>query len=300
MTDLPSSVRLTTGRGGLPVLAVDGPAARGEIYLHGATVTDWTPAGADPVLWVSPSARFAPGTAIRGGVPICFPWFGALAGHPESASHGFARLRDWSLAGAEDDGENVTVRLRLTDDEATRSSAWPHRFEAVYTVAFGSRLSLALQVTNLGDHEVVIEEALHTYYGVQDIRAAEVTGLEGAPFYDRLTGPGPEPGETAPVRFGSETDRSYLGTTAATTIRDAGAGRSVLITKGGSAATVVWNPWVDKARAMSDFGDDDWKRMLCVEVANLGETAIRLAPAGSHTMSATFELRPGPDAKETP
>ena len=299
MTDLPSSVRLTTGRGGLPVLLVDGPAARGEIYLHGATVTDWTPAGRDPVLWVSPAAQFTRDTAIRGGVPICFPWFGALAGHPQAPSHGFARLSDWTLAGAQDDGENVTVRLRLTDDEATRSSAWPHPFEAVYTVVFGSRLTLALEVTNRGSHEVVIEEALHTYYRVHDIRAAEVTGLEGAAFSDRLAGPGPEAGEPGPVRFGSETDRTYLGTTAATMIRDPGAGRCVAISKDGSAATVVWNPWIDKARAMGDFGDDDWQRMLCVEVANIGQTAIRLAPSGSHTMSATFELRPDPDAKET-
>jgi len=300
MTDLPPSVRLTTGRGGLPVLLVDGPAARGEVYLHGATVTGWTPAGQDPVLWVSPTAQFSAGTAIRGGVPICFPWFGALAGHPQAPAHGFARLSDWSLAGAQDDGENVTVRLRLTDDEATRSSAWPHRFEAEYTVVFGSRLTLSLQVTNLGDHEVVIEEALHTYYRVDDIRAAEVTGLEGAAFHDRLAGPEASPGEPGPVRFGSETDRIYLGSTAAATIRDPGAGRAVVITKDGSAATVVWNPWIDKARAMSDFGDDDWQRMLCVEVANIGRTAVRLPPAGSHTMSATFELHPDPDAKETP
>jgi glucose-6-phosphate 1-epimerase len=300
MTDLPSSVRLTTGRGGLPVLMVDGPAARGEVYLHGATVTGWTPAGRDPVLWVSPNAQFTRDTAIRGGVPICFPWFGALAGHPEAASHGFARLSDWSLAGARDDGENVTVRLRLTDDEATRSSAWPYRFEAVYTVVFGSRLSLALQVTNRDSREVVIEEALHTYYRVQDIRAVEVTGLEGAAFHDRLAGPGATPGEPGPVRFGAETDRTYLGTTAATTIRDPGAGRSVVIAKEGSAATVVWNPWIDRARAIGDFRDDDWQRMLCVEVANIGRTAIRLPPDGSHTMSATFELSPDPDAKETP
>lgn len=297
MVALPASVRLGAGRGGLPVLLVDGPAARAEIYLHGATVTGWTPSGRDQVLWVSSASRFTREGAIRGGVPICFPWFGAQAGHPGSPSHGFARLSQWSLVAVRDDGQDVTVRLRLTDQDATGASAWPHRFEAVYTVVVGSRLSLALQVTNLSDETVSFEEALHTYFDVRDICAAEVTGLEGAAFYDRLAGPGPVPGEPGPVRFVSETDRIYLGTGASTMVRDVKAGRSVLISKDGSDATVVWNPWVDKARAMDDFGDDEWKQMVCVEVGNIRDATIHLAPGASHTMMTTFEVLPMTDSE---
>jgi len=289
MGALPASVRLEAGRGGLPVLLVDGPSAKAEIYLHGATVTDWTPRGRGPVLWVSSASRFTGDAAIRGGVPICFPWFGAQAGHPESPSHGFARLSEWSLVGAEEDGEGVIVRLRLTDENATGASTWPHRFEAVYTVAVGSRLSLALQVTNRGDEAVIFEEALHTYLDVRDIGATEVSGLEGTPFYDRLAGPEPVPGEPDPVRFRSPTDRIYLDTRARTTVRDGEARRAVLISKRGSDATVVWNPWIDDARAMADFGDDEWRRMVCVEVCNIRDAAVRLAPGESHTMVATFE-----------
>jgi len=292
MAALPASVRLKTGRGGLPVLLVEGPAARAEIYLHGATVTEWTPRGRGPVLWVSSASRFTQDVAIRGGVPICFPWFGEQAGHPESPSHGFARLSEWSLVGAEDDGEDVIVRLRLTDDDTTGASAWPHRFEAVYTVVVGSRLSLALHVTNRSDDAVIFEEALHTYLDVRDIRTTEVSGLEGTAFYDRLAGPEPVSGEPDPVRFDSPTDRIYLGTRARTTVRDATAGRSVLISKDGSDATVVWNPWIDNARAMDDFDDDEWKRMVCVEVCNIRDVAVRIAPGGSHAMVATFELSP--------
>jgi len=310
MIALPASVSLTTGRGGLPVLRVDGTAARGEIYLHGATVTDWTPAASSPVLWLGSASRFATDTAIRGGVPICFPWFGARPGHPQAPSHGFARLSEWSLVVAEDDGRDVTVRLRLTDDEQTRDSAWPHRFEAVYTVVFGARLSLSLRVTNLGDEAVVFEEALHTYLAVRDIHAVEVSGLEGAAFHDRVTGPTggraatgePEPatGEPGPVRFTSETDRTYLDTTATTAVHDTQAGRSVVISKEGSAATVVWNPWIERARALSDFGDDDWKTMVCVEACNVGDAAIQLSPGASHTMAATLELDPDPITRSTP
>ena len=292
MSALPGSVRLETGRGGLPVLRVVTPAARAEIYLHGATVTQWTPAGRDPVLWVSSASRFTRDSAIRGGVPICFPWFGARAGHPESPSHGFARLSEWSLVAAEDDGDEVTVRLRLTDDDATGASAWPHRFEANYTVVVGSRLSLALQVTNTSDEAVIFEEAMHSYLEVRDIRATEVTGLEGTAFNDCLALPGPVPGEPDPVRFASETDRLYLDTRANTTVRDVETGRSVLISKGGSDTTVLWNPWVDNARAKDDLGDDEWQRMVCVEVCNIRDAAVHLAPGGSHTMVATFELSP--------
>jgi D-hexose-6-phosphate mutarotase len=289
---LPSTVRYETGRGGLPVLRVDGAAARAEIYLHGATVTEWTPRGREPVLWVSSASRFTGDAAIRGGVPICFPWFGARAGHPESPSHGFARLSQWSLVDAHDDGEDVTVRLRLTDSQATGAGAWPHRFEAVYTVVVGSRLSLALTVTNRGEDVAVFEEALHTYLGVCDIRATQVSGLQGAAFYDQLAGPGPEPGESDPVRFGAETDRIYLGTRAPATVRDDEAGRSVLIEKDGSETTVVWNPWIDKAQALPDFGDDEWRRMVCVEVSNIGAAAVRLGPGASHTMAAIVGLSP--------
>jgi D-hexose-6-phosphate mutarotase len=252
------------------------------------------------VLWVSPASRFAHDCAIRGGVPICFPWFGAQSGHPESPSHGFARLSQWSLLGAEEDGDDVIVRLCLTDSDATGASAWPHPFEAVYTVVAGSRLSLSLQVTNRGGEEVVFEEALHTYFQVRDIHATEVAGLEGAMFHDRRAGPGPQAGEPGPVHFASETDRIYPGTTASTAILDTGGGRSVVISKDGSESTVVWNPWAGKARSMDDFPDDGWRRMVCVEVCNIRDDAVRLPPGGSHTMSATFELHPDAEAKERP
>jgi glucose-6-phosphate 1-epimerase len=312
---LPSSIRLETGRGGLPVLRIDGPAARAEIYLHGATVTGWTPHGCEPVLFVSSASRFSPDAAIRGGVPICFPWFGARSGHPDSPSHGFARLSQWSLVGANDDGQDVTVRLRLTDGDATGASAWPHPFEAVYAVVIGSRLTLALTVTNRGDAPMVFEEALHTYLAVRDIGTTDVTGLEGTAFHDSLDGPfplpvpagsdslrrepgqrpgeaDPVPGEPGPVRFAAETDRIYLDTGGSTmTVRDLEDGRSLLIGKDRSGTTVLWNPWIDKATRLPDFGDDEWRHMVCVEVSNIREAAVSLAPGESHTMTAVFEER---------
>jgi glucose-6-phosphate 1-epimerase len=285
---LPASVRIGPGEGGLTVVRVAGRAGSAEIYLHGAQVTSWTPAGGQPVLWMSAASRFQPDAAVRGGVPICFPWFGGNAGAPSAPAHGFARLSEWEFADAREAGDDVVLAFRLTDTPATRASAWPHRFEARYTVTVGARLTLALRVTNRDDAAVAFEEALHTYLRVGDVRDTTVGGLEGAPFLNQLAGLAVET-ETGPVRFTAETDRIYQGSAAPTTVAD-GSGRSVGIRTDGSRSTVVWNPWVAKAALISDFGDDEWTGMVCVESANIRSDAIRLEPGQSHTMTAVFEV----------
>jgi glucose-6-phosphate 1-epimerase len=286
--ELPSSVELGHGPGGLAVARVYAPGGTAEVYLRGAHVTDWTPTGGTPVIWMSEQSEYAPGVPLRGGVPICFPWF---AGHPTDAtapSHGFARLADWQLVEAREAGDDVVLVLVLTDSDATRSSAWPHRFEARYTVTVGAELGLSLTVTNRDSEAVTFEEALHTYLAVADIRQTTVAGLEGAPFTDRLTGP--RPAEDEPVRFAAETDRIYQATTATTTVTDAATGRAITIAKNGSASTVVWNPWIDKAAAMADFGDNEYTGMVCVETCNIRDDAITLAPGASHELSVSYSV----------
>jgi glucose-6-phosphate 1-epimerase len=286
--ELPSSVELGQGAGGLTVARVFGPAGTAEVYLRGAHLTAWTPAGGTPVIWMSEHSEFAPGVPLRGGVPICFPWFGGLPTDAAAPSHGFARLADWQLVEAREAGDDVVLVFVLTDSEATRSSAWPHAFEARYTITVGAELSLALRVTNREAEPVGFEEALHTYLAVADIRQTEVGGLEGAPFTDRLSGP--RPAESNPVRFTAETDRIYQDTTAETTVTDAATGLMITIAKQGSASTVVWNPWIDKAAAMADFGDDEYTGMVCVETCNIRDDAITLAPGASHEMSVRYSV----------
>lgn len=290
MSTLSPSVRLETGQGGLPVVRVTAAAASAEIYLHGAHVTSWVPRGQQPVVWLSAASRFEADAAIRGGVPICFPWFGARAGHPEAPMHGFARLSDWELVEAHDEGDVVIVQLRLSDSEATRASAWPFMFEATFTVAVGAQLSMTLDVANRDSAEFTFEEALHTYLAVGDIHATEVSGLEGTPYIDRVAGPDALPGESGPVRFAGLTDRIYLGTTARATVRDPAGGRLIGISKDGSDTTVVWNPWIDNARAMADFGDDEWTGMVCVETCNVRDAAVLLEPDQSYTMTARLDV----------
>ena len=284
--DLPDGVRLEPGNGGLTKVVVATPLATAEVYLHGAHVTHFEPAGQPPVLFLSGQSRFEPGKAIRGGVPICFPWFGPLDGNPKAPAHGFARTAGWTLTAATRDAADVvTLRLELSGDE-DRAADWPHAFRAEYAVTVGRELSLALAVHHVRGEPFLYEAALHTYLAVGDVRQASVTGLENTPYLDKTLGGREQPGIGDPIRFTGETDRVYLDTTAACTADDPVTGRKITVEKSGSASTVVWNPWVAKAQALSDFGDDEWPGMLCIETANIGGSAVTLGAGQSHTMAA--------------
>lgn len=271
----------------LPVLHVRGPVADAVVHLQGAQVSAWAPHGEGPVLWTSPRARLEPGVAVRGGVPLCFPWFGAHPADPTAPAHGFARTARWELLDATDEGEDVVVRLALADDLLTRTSAWPHRFAAVCTVRVGRTLGVALEVTNRDDHEVSVEAALHTYLAVTDVRRTTVAGLEGTAYLDKPSGGGERTGEPGPVRFDGEVDRVYLGTRATTTVDDGA--RRLSVAKSGSATTVVWNPGPQRGAAMADVGDA-WPGFVCVEAAAVGDDAVRLAPGASHVLATEIAV----------
>ncbi len=287
---LPLGVSVGPGNGGLGRVQVKTPRVQGEIYLHGAHVTAWQPEGQVPVLWVSRESQFKSSAPIRGGVPICFPWFGAHATDASAPAHGFARLRQWRLTDAAADGDRVELRFGWRDDDETRRSSWPHAFAAEYRVSFGERLSLSLDVANTGAAPFEFEAALHTYFAVSDIRQVTVTGLSGTEFLDKVQGFARQRQGDAPIAFAGETDRIYLDTEAACTIHDAALRRRITVAKHGSLSTIVWNPWIAKARAMPDFGDDEWPGMLCVETANVRDRAVRLEPGSHHTMAAHVHL----------
>ena len=272
---------------GLVRCDIQTPLARAQVYLHGAHVTLFQPAGAEPVLFLSRQSHFSPGKAIRGGVPICFPWFGPLAGHPEAPMHGFARRMEWDLDSvtAAPTGE-VRLTLSLTASDATRAH-WPHDFILRHAIDIGASLSMALTVENTGAEPFTIEEALHTYLAVGDVREVEVAGLEHAAYLDKTDGFKTKSLTAEPLRFTGETDRVFPGHTAACTLHDPLLRRRLLIEKSGSDTTVVWNPWIAKAAAMADFADDEWPQMLCIETANTGANAVTVAPGAQHTMRAT-------------
>lgn len=278
-------VTFAPGQGALPRVSISTPAAEAHVYLHGAHVTHYQPRGGQPVLFMSGKSHFAAGKAIRGGVPIIFPWFGnhpSLAGAP---AHGFARSLPWDVRDVKRQGDVIDVTFSLTPSEATRK--WlPAAFDALYTVSVGPVLALTLQVRNEASWPLVFEEALHTYLAVADVRNCSIEGLSGRTFIDKVDGTKRKVQEAGPMKITGETDRVYLDTTDTVTVSDPGTGRRIVLSKQGSASTVVWNPWADKAKAMSDFGPDEWPRMLCIETANAADNRITLAPGGRHTMRA--------------
>lgn len=289
-TSLPPSVRLEPGEGALPRLDVSNAQARTQIYLQGAHVAAWQPVGQAPALWVSRDSAWQTDKPIRGGIPICFPWFAAHATDKTAPGHGYARLAEWTLIEAADESAGATrLAFRLTQP-ASPWPLWPHQFEATYRVSAGTVLAIALEVRNTGTDAFTFEEALHTYFGVHYVREIGITGLEQTVYLDKVDGMARKTESTDPIRFTGETDRIYLNTEGACTIHDPGRQRRIRIDKTGSNSTVVWNPWIGKARAMPDFGDLEWPEMVCVETCNVNAHAVTLAAGGTHTMTARFEV----------
>ncbi len=274
------------GQGGLRRLAIRTPQADAEIYLHGAHVTHFQPRGQKPVLFMSGKSWFEPGKPIRGGVPICFPWFGARQDGQPGPAHGFARLMEWELVSAEQASDGIVeVRLRLVSSDATRA-LWPGEFEVEYRVRISTTLGLELRVKNTGNQPLRIEEALHTYLAVGDARQVSIEGLAGASYFTAVGTPRTETEGAAPIPIIAETDRVYLGTQATCVAHDPAWQRRLVVEKTGSNATVVWNPWIAKAKAMPDFGDDEWPSMLCIETCNVRQNAVTIAPGQSQAMGA--------------
>ena len=287
---VPGVASFEAGRGGLTRLAITCPACVAELYLLGAQVTHWCPAGGQPVLWVSRHSRFVQGSAIRGGVPICSPWFGAYGRDEGAPLHGFVRLMEWeveSVAATDDGGVAAALKVRFAQ---TASPVWPELFELRYRVEAGTSLTMNLETRNLGARDLEITEALHTYFRVSDVRNVAVHGLEGVEYWDKVTGgPNSRQGDE-PIRFARETDRCYLDTTADCVLDDPGMGRRIRIAKSGSASTVVWNPWIEKAAAMPDYGDDEWPGMLCIETANALDNAVTIPPGQAHAIEARISV----------
>lgn len=236
-------------------------------------------------LFVSQDAVWHRDRAIRGGIPVCFPWFGAHPTNPKAPSHGFARLREWQLESITSHDDVVTVTVGLSSDESTRA-LWPHDFHVSLRAEFGRCLQLDLTVTNRGRESFSFEEALHSYFSVTDIHTTSLSGLHGVRYLDTVDGIR-ERQQEGDVHFETETDRIYLSTADAATIHDPSGGRRITVSKHNSRNTVVWNPWVARAKAFTDFGNNEWTRMLCVETCNVRDAAIVLDAGASHTMTAS-------------
>ena len=261
----------------------------------GAHVLSYVPAGHREVLFLSEKSEYTPsGKPIRGGIPLCWPWFGpAEASRVPGATtaHGFIRQEMWSLASWKESGDSVTeVLLEAQDTEGTRR-VWPHAFRVSLRVRLGERLELALSTVNVGQEAFSYEEALHTYYAVGDCRALSIHGFQGCAFRDKAPAtppaPNPQPGE---ITITEETDRVYFHCPGEAVITDSVMGRRIRIAKEGSDTGVVWNPWIAKSRRMPDFGDEEYRNMVCVENANVDYDGRHLEPGQAHVLKVSIAV----------
>ena len=284
--------QITAGNGGLPRICVSTPAATAEIYLHGAQLTSWQPRGADEVIFLSEQSLWKDGHAIRGGIPICFPWFRNKADDPKAPSHGFVRTKAWQLDSVESKGDSATVSLSTTSDEATRAW-WPHDFHLLHRLTIGAELTQELVVSNTGTAPLRFEEALHTYYRVAAAESLRITGLDGVDYLDN-TDANREKRQEGDIVFTGQTDRAYLDTTHAVEISDPGMRRRIRLAKEDSRTTVVWNPWKEGAHSLADLGNDEWRTMACVEASNIRSFAVDLAPGKQHSMKTSILVAAAP------
>ncbi len=266
--------------------------AGGQVLVipFGAQVLSWTPSGEDPVLWVSRRADPSGEAPVRGGIPICLPWFGAGPDQTRSPAHGFARTSTWKPLGTEEAGSSRALVLTL-DHEPGVDDAFPDPFRAELRVVLGDDLVVTLRVTNRGSRAFDFEEALHTYLAVGDVKDTTVDGLEGCEYLDQVRGDGRWRTQNGEVTFVGETDRVYR-CDSTLVVHDPRNRRDIVIDRDSSSNVVVWNPWAEGTRRLGDVAPSDWEHFVCVESANVGQDAVHLDPGATHEMMLVLHVDP--------
>jgi len=285
---IPGVAEVSEGNGGLPRVQITTAFGSGEMYLHGAQLTSWTPAGHVEVLFVSTKSRWQEGQAIRGGIPICFPWFRAKGDDHQAPAHGFVRTKTWQIESIVQNEGSVSVSMYTESDEQTRYW-WPGEFRLIHRVTFGSELKLELICRNTGTTPLSFEEALHTYNRVSDVEQVRLQGLDTVRFLDNTNG-NQEKIQIGDVAIASQTDSAYMTTESAVDLLDPKMQRRIRAQKEHSLTTVVWNPWRDGAAGLKDLGDGEWKQFLCIEASNILGAAVNLDPGQEHKMTAVLSV----------
>ena len=286
------SIKVVEGKNGLKFIEIDNSQAVARIALQGGHVDWWRPKSAkQDVLWLSSNARYEKGRSIRGGVPICWPWFGK---HPTDGSfclHGFARVIPWKLVESSELKNGATkIVLKMLPTE-TAIKQLTYSFELLLTIVIGETLNLNLKTTNLSDSPFVISEGYHTYFYISDIEKIKITGLENSSYTDKIDNFKRGVEENSIIIKG-EFDRVYTNTSNDCYIEDEEFNRVITIKKSNSNSTVVWSPWKEKALQMGDMGgDNEWRRMVCVETANLLENSVVIYPKLSHSIATEYSIQ---------
>jgi len=279
---------------GVTLIDVDTAQATATISLMGGQVLNWHPKSqVEPVLWVSKLAQYVPGKAIRGGVPICWPWFGAHPSDSRLPGHGFARVAPWEVASTIVDSSGVVdIELILAESDVVAkscSSDWPASVSLSARIRIGEELEVSITTMNKSDQDVRFTEGLHTYFHVSDIENVRVLGLEECNYVD-LTDGNQRRQQSGPIVFSGELGRIFVNCEKKSVIEDRELGRAIHVVGAGSKSIAVWNPWLETASKMSDLGSVGWRSMVCVETANALENTILIQKGQHQTMSVNYSV----------
>lgn len=281
-------IEFLAGRGGLPVANIKNDLAEATIALQGGHVMTFRPRDHHPVLWLSAFAPLNENKPIRGGIPVCWPWFGPHATDKDKPAHGYARNVLWDVIETQVKNGATQILLSPVDNETTRN-LWSPALQLQLVVTIGTVLQVDLITRNTGDQAIILGEALHTYFNVSDVTQVSIHGLENCQYIDKVDNSQRKVQE-GPVTISRETDRVYLNTTADCVIEDPGFKQRIRIAKQASQSTVIWNPWAEKAAQLGDLGYQGYLRMLCVETANALENEITVAPGEEHRLQAVISV----------
>ena len=272
------------------------------VAQQGAHIVSYQIDGDQPLIWSNPEAVFKQGKAIRGGMPICWPWFGNLQRNPQSVqamrqsnepanAHGEVRAIDWELIGRSEDRDALIVDFIQPKAEG-QIAGWPHTVGLKLQIRMDAALNVSLVSFNAGDEDVTLSQALHSYFAVSDARQVSVEGLDGLQYLDTLESWDTPKQQAGDVTFNGETDRIYQDTPELLSIVDPGWARRIQIQTRGSHSAVVWNPWIEKTKTFSDMHADGWQNMVCVESANVLKDVVTLKPGDMHVLSVSVWAEP--------
>ncbi|MCK5738674.1 D-hexose-6-phosphate mutarotase [bacterium] len=286
--EIPGKVSFAAGPNGRPTIELQSRHAEATVSLYGAHVLQFKYQNSEPILWLSQQSHFTPGKAIRGGIPVCWPWFGRNSAHPDWPLHGVARLQDWAVFSTTSTADSVSVCLVLPPSELTKSY-FPFHHQVMLTVTVSDMLEVCLATENKDNVPFDLPGALHNYFAISAIENIHIAGLDSITYHDSLLNS--RHIQNGPIHFSAETDRIYTDTPDTCHIVDPGKKRTIIIEKSGSKSTVIWNPWIEKAKRMPDFGDNEYLEMVCVETANAAQNTIQVQPGETHELVTRISLR---------
>jgi len=297
-------LKFVEGKGGFPIIEVDNEYASALISIYGAQVLSYKPKlnsydnqskysleEGNELLFISEIAYFEQDKSIKGGIPICWPWFGRGPENLGRQMHGFARNMLWQLEDTVSISE-VGTEIVLSLSESKESYAlWPHDFKVMLTITIGKTLRLSLKTVNTGKQIFTITQALHAYFSIADIQKIKVDGLNKVQYINTVNGANKIELQEGEIAVNQEVDRIYTDVPSRTILIDEKLKREVVIESDGSKTTVVWNPWIEICKNSADLIEDAYQRFICIETANAAEDVIVIEPNESFKIEAEYTLR---------